>query len=116
MKALVGAFNQEKALVGAFSVIVQPVVEPMEQYTALIKIVHLIDTAFSTQKNEVAQITVKHQYGFGKDGNIDKGVGPNKTLVYEIKLVSFEKAKESWQLDADAKLEQVIADAKFCVM
>ena len=30
-----GAFNQEKALVGAFSVIVQPVVEPMEQYTAL---------------------------------------------------------------------------------
>ena len=36
MKALVGAFNQEKALVGAFSVIVQPVVEPMEQYTALI--------------------------------------------------------------------------------
>ena len=36
MKALVGAFNKEKALVGAFSVIVQPVVEPMEHYTALI--------------------------------------------------------------------------------
>ena len=36
MKALVGAFNQEKALVGAFSVIVQPVVEPMEYYTALV--------------------------------------------------------------------------------
>ena len=35
MKALVGAFNQKKALVGAFSVIVQPVVEPMEHYTAL---------------------------------------------------------------------------------
>ena len=35
MKALVGAFNQEKALVGAFSVIVKPVVEPMEHYTAL---------------------------------------------------------------------------------
>ena len=35
MKALVGAFNQEKALVGAFSVIVQPVVKPMEHYTAL---------------------------------------------------------------------------------
>ena len=30
MKGLVGAFNQEKALVGAFSVIVQPIVEPME--------------------------------------------------------------------------------------
>ena len=36
MKALVGAFNQEKALAGAFSVIVQPVVEPMEHYTALL--------------------------------------------------------------------------------
>ena len=38
MKALVVAFNQEKALVGAFSVIVQSVVEPMNQYTALIYI------------------------------------------------------------------------------
>ena len=37
MKALVGAFNQEKALVGAFSVIVQPVVEPIDRFTALIQ-------------------------------------------------------------------------------
>ena len=35
MKALVGASNQEKALVGAFSVIVQPVVEPMDRFAAL---------------------------------------------------------------------------------
>ena len=35
VKALVGAFNQEKALVGAFSVIVQPVVEPMDRFAAL---------------------------------------------------------------------------------
>ena len=35
MKALVGAFNQEKALVGAFSVIVQPVVKPIDCFTAL---------------------------------------------------------------------------------
>ena len=38
VKALVGAFNQEKALVGAFSVIVQPVLEPMEHYTALVTV------------------------------------------------------------------------------
>ena len=37
MNVLVGAINQEKALVGAFSVIVQPVVEPMEHYTALFR-------------------------------------------------------------------------------
>ena len=35
MKAVVAAFNQEKALVGAFSMIVQPVVEPMDRFTAL---------------------------------------------------------------------------------
>ena len=38
MKALVGAFNQEKALVGAFSVIVKPIVEPMDRFTALLLI------------------------------------------------------------------------------
>ena len=36
MKAVVAAFNQEKALVGAFSVILQPVVEPMDRFAALI--------------------------------------------------------------------------------
>ena len=44
MKAVVAAFNQEKALVGAFSVIVQPVVEPMEHYTALVT---MVDTPVS---------------------------------------------------------------------
>jgi len=58
------------------------------------------------KKNEVAQITLKPEYGFGKNGNVDKGVAPNSTLVYEVKVNTFEKAKESWQLDADAKLEQ----------
>ena len=36
MKALVGAFNQGKALVGALSVIVQPVVEPLDRFAALV--------------------------------------------------------------------------------
>ena len=40
MNAVVAAFNQEKALVGAFSVIVQPVVEPMDRFAALIEILH----------------------------------------------------------------------------
>ena len=53
-------------------------------------------------------MTLKPQYGYGKDGNVSLGVGPSKTLLYQVKLTSFEKAKESWQLDADAKLEQVV--------
>ena len=36
MKRVGAAFNQEKALVGAFSVIVQPVVEPMDRFAALL--------------------------------------------------------------------------------
>ena len=52
-------------------------------------------------------MTLKPSYGWGKEGLPEKGVGPNKTVTYEIKIISFEKAKESWQLDADAKLEQV---------
>ena len=37
MKAIVGAFKKQKALVGAFSVIVKPVVEPMDRFTALLQ-------------------------------------------------------------------------------
>ena len=42
MKVVVGTFNQEKALVGAFSVIVQLVVEPMDRFTALVNTLLLV--------------------------------------------------------------------------
>ena len=45
MKVLVGAFNQEKALVGAFSVIVQPVVEAMDLFAALEMTLRVNDAA-----------------------------------------------------------------------
>ena len=48
VKVRVGAFNQEKALVVAFSVIVQPVVKLMEHYTALLLIYPGISTGPST--------------------------------------------------------------------
>ena len=71
MKALVSAFNQEKALVGAFFVIVQPVVEPMDRFTALILILTfplvwtlllqraLNTTAFSLSPN-LSQLVLKY--------------------------------------------------------
>ena len=37
LKAVVAAFNQEEVLVGAISVIVQPVVEPMDRFAALLR-------------------------------------------------------------------------------
>ena len=64
MKALVGAFNQEKALVGAFSVIVQPVVEQMEHYTALV----MCDTGTHLHSGRGYDIT-DPEYSFGALGN-----------------------------------------------
>ena len=58
MKAVVAAFNQEKALVGAFSVIVQPVEEPMDRFTATLHIcfIHsLSPSPFTTPGPEVGR-------------------------------------------------------------
>ena len=64
MKAVVGAVNQEKALVGAFSVIVQPVVESMEHYTALIVRCEDVLTMFTIQC-----------WCAGEDGQVQAGAG-----------------------------------------
>ena len=56
MKALVGAFNQEKALVGAFSVIVQPVVEPMDRFTALTRITDKMNTKSGGLLKKLSQL------------------------------------------------------------
>ena len=65
MKALVGAFNQEKALVGAFSVIVQPVVEPMDSFTALFQTLSadnaISAAAVSPEDGLVVEVEAPHQ-------------------------------------------------------
>ena len=72
MKALVGAFNQEKALVGAFSVIVQPVVEPMEHYTALTQ----EDSSFKRKlsKREKKELKKQEKKEKVKDGKADESM------------------------------------------
>ena len=42
-------------------------------------------------------------YGFGSAGNEKQGVLPNVNFEYEVELTSFEKAKESWSMDAEEK-------------
>ena len=64
---LLGAFNQKKALVGAISVIVQPVVEPMDRFTALILTQHKDpepESGYdgSATAEPVPQISVQEQF------------------------------------------------------
>ena len=54
MKAVVAAFNQEKALIGAFSVIVQPVVEPMDRFTELALVAELRGVRWSTNGQAIS--------------------------------------------------------------
>lgn len=60
----------------------------------------------SMEKGEEALFTVKAKYGFGSNGHAKFNVPGGATLQYKIKLINFEKAKESWEMNADEKLEQ----------
>ncbi|EFX66021.1 hypothetical protein DAPPUDRAFT_204206 [Daphnia pulex] len=62
------------------------------------------------KKQERSLLKLTPAYGFGTAGNEQLGVPPNANLEYEVELKSFEKAKESWSMDAEEKLEQ----AKLC--
>ena len=68
----------------------------------------LIKNAFMLQ----AHVTLSSAYGFGRagcptfgiPGAIDGSTGSK--LTYDVYLKSFERAKESWQLDGEQKVEQ----------
>ena len=59
-----------------------------------------------------AHVTLSSSYGFGRAGCPQFGIpgtvegGTGNKLTYEIYLKSFERAKESWQLDGEQKVEQ----------
>ncbi|XP_043196516.1 peptidyl-prolyl cis-trans isomerase FKBP4-like [Amphibalanus amphitrite] len=55
---------------------------------------------------ERSRLTLTAPYAFGDDGHTEYGVLPGATVQYEVKLKSFEKAKERWEFDAAGKLEQ----------
>ena len=77
MKALVGAFNQEKALVGAFSVNVQPVVEPMDRFTALIEVIE------SSQAKEIQDLR----------GIYDREIGDLKAAIKTMQVSSLPRSE-----------------------
>lgn len=58
------------------------------------------------KKLEEARVKIGPAYAFGAEGDASKGVPAGATVEYDITLHSFERAKESWQLDGEQKLEQ----------
>ncbi|KAM5325814.1 peptidyl-prolyl cis-trans isomerase FKBP5 isoform 1-T4 [Glossophaga mutica] len=58
------------------------------------------------QRGEHCILFLGSRYGFGEAGKPTFGIAPNAELMYEVKLKSFEKAKESWEMDTKEKLEQ----------
>ena len=83
MKALVGTFNQEKALVGAFSVIVQPVVEPMDRFTAQNFSLH-----YCPPEREVGE------GGHGADGEVVEQLAPDLLPDLPARLARQTVARE----------------------
>ncbi|OWA53098.1 Peptidyl-prolyl cis-trans isomerase FKBP4 [Hypsibius exemplaris] len=50
-------------------------------------------------------ITFHSDQAFGKAGKPEWGIPPDAEVKYDVTLVSFEKAKETWSMSVDEKLE-----------
>ena len=57
------------------------------------------------KKKEIAQVMVIPRLCQGGNGVASNNT---ETLKYQISLKSFERAKESWQMDGEQKLEQSV--------
>ncbi|KAF6339353.1 FKBP prolyl isomerase 4 [Rhinolophus ferrumequinum] len=58
------------------------------------------------EKGEHSIVYLKPSYAFGSVGKEKFHIPPNAELKYEVHLKNFEKAKESWEMNAEEKLEQ----------
>ncbi|XP_014897893.1 peptidyl-prolyl cis-trans isomerase FKBP5 [Poecilia latipinna] len=59
------------------------------------------------QRGECCLLYLKPKYGFGSEGKPEYKVGPDKEIVYEVTLKNFKRAKESWEMDLNEKLDLV---------
>ncbi|XP_057474166.1 peptidyl-prolyl cis-trans isomerase FKBP62-like [Actinidia eriantha] len=59
------------------------------------------------KKGEVALLIVAPEYAFGSSESQQElaVVPPNSTVYYEVELVSFDKEKESWDMNTEEKIE-----------
>ncbi|XP_022602392.1 peptidyl-prolyl cis-trans isomerase FKBP5-like isoform X3 [Seriola dumerili] len=57
------------------------------------------------QRGESCELHLKPKYGFGSEGRPEYKIGPDKDIVYEVTLKDFQRAKESWEMDLNEKLD-----------
>lgn len=57
---------------------------------------------------EVARFAIDAKYAFGSAGKKEFNITPNSSVTYRVTLKEFEKAPDSWKLDADESLKQAI--------
>ncbi|KAG8509058.1 Peptidyl-prolyl cis-trans isomerase FKBP4 [Galemys pyrenaicus] len=58
------------------------------------------------EKGEQSLVYLKPSYAFGSAGKEKFQIPPQAELKYEVHLKNFDKAKESWEMNAEEKLEQ----------
>ncbi|XP_004456251.2 peptidyl-prolyl cis-trans isomerase FKBP4 [Dasypus novemcinctus] len=58
------------------------------------------------EKGEHSTVYLKPSYAFGSLGKEKFQIPPEAELKYKVHLKSFEKAKESWEMSSEEKLEQ----------
>ncbi|XP_042157511.1 peptidyl-prolyl cis-trans isomerase FKBP4 [Oncorhynchus tshawytscha] len=60
------------------------------------------------EQGEESLFIIKPKYGYGNIGSSKYSIPGGATLQYKLKLTTFEKAKESWEMNSAEKLEQSI--------
>ncbi|KAF5746276.1 peptidyl-prolyl cis-trans isomerase FKBP62-like [Tripterygium wilfordii] len=82
--------------------------EPFEFKTDEEQVIDGLDRAVMTmKKGELGLVTIAPEYAFGSSESQQElaVVPPNATVCYEVELVSFDKEKESWDMNAQEKIE-----------
>ena len=60
----------------------------------------------SMKKGEKASFRIRSDYGYGVQGNAEKNVPPNATLLVDITLNSWDAEKPNWELKAPERFEK----------
>lgn len=60
------------------------------------------------QRGECCLLYLKPKYAFGNEGKPEYKIGPDKDIVYEVTLKNFKRAKESWEMELNEKLDLAV--------